>query len=133
MPTGDLARGFCGFFCLKIHLAPSYLLCWVCWPWAMAVVQMQSGRAETLPVGGETAGIYFQFGFGLPGVCGLVTRARGMSRVCPSKAGCEQHIDAWQGGFQPVSRFTNILLGKKKINHVTSGLKNASCLCYGKY
>lgn len=115
MPTGDLARGFCGFFCLKIHLAPSYLLCWVCWPWAMAVVQMQSSRAETLPVGGETAGIYFQFGFGLLGVCGLVTRARGMSRVCPSKAGCEQHIDAWQGSFQPVSRFTNILLGKKKL------------------
>lgn len=55
-----------------------------------------------------------------------------MSRACPSKAGCEQHIGAWQGGFQPVSRFTNILLEEKKCNHVTSGLKNTSCLCYGK-
>lgn len=101
----------------------------------MFVVQMQSSRAETLPVGGETAGIYFQFGFGLPGECGLVTRGQEMSRACPSKAGWEQHMDAWQGGFQPVSRFTNILLEKKKekrSNHVTSGLKNASFQCSGK-
>lgn len=79
----------------------------------MSMVQMQSSRAETLPLSGETAGIYFQFGFGLPGQCGLVTRGWEMSRACPSKAGCEQHIGAWQGGFQPVSRFTNIL--RKKV------------------
>lgn len=40
--------------------------------------------------------------------------------------------EALQGGFQPVSKFTGILL-KTEAYQVASGLKTASLLCYRKY
>lgn len=99
----------------------------------------QSLKGERLS-GGKLPGIFFQFGLRLPGARSLQPVWSGNLRMgdlpgLSVKSWVQAAVsmrEVLQGGFQRVSKFTNILL-KTKVDQVASGLKSASLLHSRKY